>query len=296
MTIDLLNRDMIVGGRPGEDVLVSVRAREIVGAVLLSVGGDARRLIADAVAFLENPNFQLLGNLADTERGLFAIETPGSGERRLRRRQNLDHQIFELDDAPGVVLLQGKMPARESVFFVDEIHRLFVIDEDLNVVAFDDDVLGPPGVVGNQLLEHLDEIVETARADRIFVRVVDLRFVALRKSGAERGAEVHAGIAAVVNPDLGLELAIHALLAHVEEVTDRPVAGDGAVFDGQDSGFSFACHPLRGDLPSKMGFQTSAAENGEGSGKARSISHQQKFNAIVALQNDVGQDGILRRQ
>ncbi len=130
------------------------------------------------------------------------------------------------------MLLQGEMAAGVGVLFVDVIDGLLVIHENLDVIALHDDVLRPPGVVGDQLFEYFDEVVETAGADRVRVSIVDLRLIPLGESGAERGAEIHAGVAAVIDPHVGLELAVHALFVHVEEVAGGPVARDRAILDG----------------------------------------------------------------
>ena len=47
-----------------------------------------------------------------------------------------------------------------NVFFSSrEIDGLLIVHKNLNMIAFDDHVLLPPGIVGNQLLENLHEVV-----------------------------------------------------------------------------------------------------------------------------------------
>ena len=76
---------------------------------------------------------------------------------------------------------------------------LTLIDD---VVADGLDLLGEPGVGGDEMLEDLDEGVERAGLDRVALGAVDLGLVALGEAGPLGGADVHAGVAAVVDLDL----------------------------------------------------------------------------------------------
>ena len=80
------------------------------------------------------------------------------------------------------MLLQGEPAAGVGIILIHEIDGLLIVHENLNVVAFDDDVLGPPGVVLDQLLIDRHKVVEAAGPDRIGVGIIDLRFVAWRES------------------------------------------------------------------------------------------------------------------
>ncbi len=200
--------------------------------MLLTVGGDARGLVANAVAFFENPQLQRLRNLADAERRLIAIQNPLAGQRSLRAGQLFQHQVAIFHHAPLVVLLQGDVTGGERILVLDMIHHLLVVHENLDVVAVRDDMLREPGVGRHQLLQDLDEVIQAAGAYRIAMRAVHLRFITSRKTGSERGAEIHPGISAVADLHLRLELAVDALLAHVEKMAGFSVAGDVAVANG----------------------------------------------------------------
>src|SRR5262249_2768303 len=66
--------------------------------------------------------------------------------------------------------------------------------------------------------------------------VIHLRFVAFRESFAERGAEIHTGVAAVIDADLRLELAVQALLTHIKKMAGGTVADDRSFFRGPGFG------------------------------------------------------------
>src|SRR5262249_15781163 len=70
----------------------------------------------------------------------------------------------------------------------------------------------------------------------IGVAAIDLRLVALRKSRSPCRAEVHPRISTVADLDLGLKLAVLALVRHPEEVAALAIAGDAAVADGPGFG------------------------------------------------------------
>src|SRR5947209_7213371 len=60
--------------------------------------------------------------------------------------------------------------------------------------------------------------------------VIDLRFIAIGKAGFKLGAEIHARVPTLAEFDLGLELAILALLFHVVEMAAVAISDDRAVF------------------------------------------------------------------
>src|ERR1035441_2339323 len=64
------------------------------------------------------------------------------------------------------------------------------------------------------------------------MRVVHLRLVTGRPLGSKLRAEIHAGIAAMVDLDFGFELAVLALVQHVEQMAALAIAHDLAVLHG----------------------------------------------------------------
>ncbi len=144
-------------------------------------------------------------------------------------RQVPHRQVPELHHAALIMLLQGQQTLYVSILRIYVIDHHFIVHFDDDMVAARDHILCPPRVVRDELLLDVRKAVQAARASPILMRVVHLRFVALRPFGSELRAEIHAGVAAVVDLHLRLELAIPALVLHVKQVTALPIAHDLAV-------------------------------------------------------------------
>ena len=104
------------------------------------------------------------------------------------------------------------------------------------MVSIGDHVLGPPGVVRDELLLDIGEAIQAACAPPVRVRVVHLGLVAMGKVGLQLRAEIHSGIAAVIDSDLGLEFAVLALVQHIEKMAALAVADNLAVLGGPTPG------------------------------------------------------------
>lgn len=78
--------------------------------------------------------------------------------------QGTHHEIAVLDDAAFVVLLQSQQALLVSVLLIDVIHHNLAVYFDDDVISVGDDVLGPPGVIRNELFFDVGKAVEASGA------------------------------------------------------------------------------------------------------------------------------------
>ena len=122
---------------------------------------------------------------------------------------------------------------------IEELVEQLAVDRDLDVgnhmpakvLGHDLDLVREPGVGGDNLIVDMNERVEGSRPDRVAVGAVDLGLVALAEIAVgRRAAKVDAGVAVVVDLQLGAEPEVLVALGAVEH---RRLAGadDRAVLD-----------------------------------------------------------------
>src|SRR5271166_6657628 len=125
------------------------------------------------------------------------------------------------------------------VAVIEELVEQLAVDRDLDVgnhapailLGHGLDLIGEPGVGRNELVVDMNERVKRPRPDRVAVGAVDLGLVALAEVAVgRRAAEVHAGVAAVIDLQLGPQAEV---LVGLGAVQHRGLAGadDGAVLD-----------------------------------------------------------------
>jgi hypothetical protein len=153
------------------------------------------------------------------------------GPTRSLLRQWLHPQVLERDHAAFVVLLKNQVAVGKGILLIDKVDYLLPIDRNDDVIALRENVLIKPSVGRNQLVINLDKVVQASRPHWIFVGTIDLGFIALRKAWSPSGAEEHAGVAAITDFDIGLELAVLAFPFHPEQMTSLPVTNNTSVFD-----------------------------------------------------------------
>ncbi len=129
------------------------------------------------------------------------------------------------------MLLQNQIALCERVLLIGKVNHLLAIDFDDNVIALRDDVLIEPGVRWDEFFVDLHEAVKASGPHRIFVGAIDLCFITLGKSRSPGGAEQHAGVSAIADFDVCLELAVPALPLHPEEMTSLAVTDNRPLFD-----------------------------------------------------------------
>src|SRR5262249_21641757 len=147
--------------------------------------------------------------------------------------------LLELHHGAWIVALQREVSLLVTVLWIVPIERRFAVDFDDNVVALGDHFLRKPfvrlvrGLVHDRnlilILAQAARRVEASGPDRIGVRGVNLRLVALREVRPEGGTEVLAAVAFVVDHRLDTVAEVLVIAALAEEMAVWATADQEAV-------------------------------------------------------------------
>ena len=169
------------------------------------------------------------------------------GKPGKRSVQLADAQVAEVDEAAGIVALEGDGSFAEAFGFFSVVGGLgvfvddFSVDGDGDLFTFDFDVVFEPFAV---LVAGLLEVLKAVNASGfapVAVRGIDLKFVSLVRPafGLIGGVDEDAGVGFFGGFDFALEfevLEFGIAVFSVEKVGALSLHLDGSVFDGEGFG------------------------------------------------------------
>src|SRR5262245_19892743 len=201
--------------------------------------------------------------------------------------------VLVTDDARRVVRLQRERAlvenaregdARFMVWWLFPIYRDLVVDLDGDVFVFDDDVIGVPLVVFDQLLPDVHYIVEAAGLLPIGVRLVNLHLEAVLRPpfGLVLRVEVDAAVRSRLGHHFNLEFEVDEglFVADVIQMVAGAVRDERALLERPRVRIFFRLLPAVERLAVEDGFETffvlGLPQAGRGQGEQNSDAQQKR--------------------
>ena len=145
------------------------------------------------------------------------------------------------------MLLQSQVSLFPRVLFIHKINDHLIVYLDDHSISNGNDVLGPPGVIFDQLFTDFDEVIQGAGALRIRTGVLYLGLISFGPSPTQLCPEIHTAVAFVIQfhgrPELHVAISVRA-----EQMTARPLS-DQQSFLINTPGVRIERHPAAEALP-----------------------------------------------